>query len=180
MGENKKNFGDSVFMRTVNGCSDISEKIGIVLAAGSGFIMLFSLLTGVITRWLPFMTPAIWSEEIARMCMLWLTTNGASVAYKRLELVRFNLVVDLFPEKIRYLLEIVSYICIGIVLVFLLKYGYEMLLLKMKVKAAATQISYFWWALGLYIGFVLMAVHTVKFLAGYLGNWKQVMKGGSV
>ncbi|MCI9533856.1 MAG: TRAP transporter small permease subunit [Lachnospiraceae bacterium] len=165
-------------MKVIGRCSEWAERIGIVLATGSGFIMLFALLVGVTTRWLPFMTSAIWSEEIARMCMLWLTANGASVAYKRADLVRFNLLVDLFSKKVRYLLELVSYVCVGIVLGVLLKYGYEMLLLKMRVRAAATRISYFWWALGLYIGFVLMAVHTVWFAAGHVKDWKKVMKGG--
>ena len=81
---------------------DLAERVGIVLATASGFVMLFSLLVGVATRWLPFMTSAIWSEEIARMCMLWLTSNGASVAFNRLELVRFNLLTDIMPEKVRH------------------------------------------------------------------------------
>ena len=177
--EEKKEAKKLWILKAIDGCSFWSERIGIVLAAGSGFIMLFSLLVGVTTRWLPFMTSAIWSEEIARMCMLWLTANGASVAYKRIELVKFNLLVDMFPEKLRYIMEFVSYICIAIVLIILLKYGYEMLLLKMRVKAAATRISYFWWALGLFIGFVLMAVHTVKFLIDHIRGWGQVMKGGA-
>lgn len=179
MSDNRNDTGTSGVAKILDVCSAFCEKAGTVLAAGAGFLMLFSLLVGVITRWLPFMTTAIWSEEVARMCMLWLTANGASVAYKRAELVNFNLLVDLFPEKVRYLLEIVSYICIAVVLFYLLRDGYDMLLLKMKVKAAATKISYFWWALGLYIGFALMAVHTLKFFADYLGRWKQVMKGGA-
>ena len=149
MGE-KKEAKKPWVLKVIDGCSFWSERVGIVLAAGSGFIMLFSLLVGVATRWLPFMTSAIWSEEIARMCMLWLTANGASVAYKRIELVKFNLLVDVFPEKLKYVMEFVS-----------------------------TRISYFWWALGLYIGFVLMAVHTVKFLADHIRGWGQVMKGGA-
>lgn len=169
----------SQLMWVIDQGSGWAERIGIVLATGSGFIMLFALLVGVATRWLPFMTSAIWSEEIARMCMLWLTANGASVAYKRSDLVKFNLLVDLFSAKVRYVLELFSYLCIAAVLGVLLKYGYEMLLLKMKVRAAATRISYFWWALGLYIGFVLMAVHTVRFLAIHVKNWNQVMKGGN-
>lgn len=165
------------FMKTINLLSDFCEKIGIVFATASGCIMLFSLLVGVITRWLPFMTPAIWSEEVARMCMLWLTANGASVAYKRLELVKFNLIIDAVPEKVRFFLEIACYLCIISVLVVILNSGYDMLLLKMRVRAAATKISYFWWALGLYIGFVLMAVHTLKMLIDHLSTWNKVMKG---
>lgn len=177
MSEHKDGAGRSVIVKGINKCSDLCEKAGIALATASGFIMLFSLLAGVITRWLPFTTTVIWSEEIARMCMLWLTANGASVAYRRSELVNFNLLVDLFSERVRYLLQIVSYIFISVVLVVLLRDGFDMLLLKMRVKAAATHISYFWWALGLYIGFVLMAVHTLKFFVDYLGRWKRVMKG---
>ena len=159
--------------------SALAERFGIVLATASGFVMLFSLLVGVATRWLPFMTSAIWSEEIARMCMLWLTSNGASVAFNRMEMVRFNLLTDALPFKLRHLLEIVSDICILIVLGILLKYGYDMLLLKAKVEAAATHISYFWWALGLYIGFVLMVFHDVKFLAKHLLECRTVWRGGN-
>lgn len=165
--------------RVLNISSNFCEKIGIVLSTMSGFVMLFSLLVGVITRWLPFMTPAIWSEEVARMCMLWLTANGASVAYKRLELVKFNLIIDAVPEKVRFFLEVVCYLCIISVLVVILNSGYDMLLLKMKVRAAATKISYFWWALGLYIGFAMMAVHTLKMFVDHLCTWNKVMKGGA-
>ena len=45
------------------GIGDLAERVGIVLATASGFVMLFSLLVGVATRWLPFMTSAIWSED---------------------------------------------------------------------------------------------------------------------
>lgn len=178
MGEKLKKEKGCTCMGVLEGASAAAERIGIVFATASGFIMLFSLLVGVGTRWLPFMTSAIWSEEIARMCMLWLTSNGASVAYNRLEMVRFNLLTDALPKKLRQLLEIVSDICILVVLGILLKYGYEMLLLKAKVEAAATHISYFWWALGLYIGFVLMVFHGVKFLVKHLLECKQVWKGG--
>lgn len=179
MKERKDLESKPIALQILDSFSDMCEKLGIVLATGSGFIMLFSLLVGVATRWLPFMTSAIWSEEIARMCMLWLTTNGASVAYKRLELVKFNLLTDVLPEKMRYILELFSYICIFVVLLVLLRGGFEMLLLKMKVKAAATHISYFWWALGMYIGFLLMVVHTVKHLMYHLYKWNQIMKGGA-
>ena len=47
-----------------------------------------------------------------------------------------------------------------------------------KVEAAATHISYFWWALGLYIGFVLMVFHGVKFLVKHLLECKTVWRGG--
>lgn len=177
MGAENTVKGTNPFIKMMNISSDFCEKAGIILATASGFIMLFSLLVGVITRWLPFMTPAIWSEEVARMCMLWLTANGASVAYKRLELVKFNLIIDAVPEKVRFFLEIACYLCIISVLVVILNSGYDMLLLKMRVRAAATKISYFWWALGLYIGFVLMAVHTLKMLIDHLSTWNKVMKG---
>ena len=173
----EKNANKSAVRNAIDICSGFCEKIGIGLATASGCIMLFSLLVGVITRLLPNITPAIWSEEIARMCMLWLTSNGASVAYKRLELVKFNLITDALPKKLRYLMEIFSFICIFIVLIILIYYGYDMLLLKMKVRASATKISYFWWALGLFVGFILMLVHTVKHLADEFSQWKQVMKG---
>lgn len=175
----KKCTKEPALVRFFNIYSNICEKIGLVLATTSGCIMLFSLLVGVITRLIPNITPAIWSEEIARMCMLWLTSNGASVAYKRLELVKFNLISDALPKKMRYLLEIFSFICIFIVLIILIHFGYDMLLLKMKVHAAATKISYFWWALGLFIGFVLMLVHTLKHLADQFSQWKSVMKGAA-
>lgn len=178
MGEEHKNLKKVPGLGALELCSSLAERVGIVLATASGFVMLFSLLVGVATRWLPFMTSAIWSEEIARMCMLWLTSNGASVAFNRLELVRFNLLTDIMLEKVRHLLEIVSDVCILIVLCILLKYGYDMLLLKAKVEAAATHISYFWWALGLYIGFVLMVFHGVKFLVKHLLECKTVWRGG--
>lgn len=178
MGAEEMKKSEGALLSGLERCSQVAEKIGIVLAAASGFVMLFSLLTGVATRWLPFMTSAIWSEEIARMCMLWLTTNGASVAYRRLELVRFNLLTDILPKKVQYILEIVADICILITLAILLYYGYDMLVLKSKVEAAATHISYFWWALGLYIGFILMTVHGITQFVQHLSQWNSVWKGG--
>lgn len=178
--ENKSGKGTRyMILEWLEQCSKIVEYLGLFFATASGFVMLFSLLVGVVTRWLPFMTSAIWSEEIARMCMLWLTTNGASVAFRHMELVRFNLLTDMLPKKIQYVLEVTSSLCTLIVLGVLLKYGYEMLVLKSKVEAAATHISYFWWALGLYLGFVFMTIHAIKFLFEDIVRGKAVLKGGN-
>ncbi|MCC8060136.1 MAG: TRAP transporter small permease [Clostridiales bacterium] len=144
--------------------SNICAAIGKILATVSGFIMLFSLLIGVFTRYLPFLTSAIWTEEIARMMMLWITTTGASVAFSKRELVNFNILIDSLPKKLHEFMDVINSILILIVLGVLLHYGYDMLLLKMKVTASATHLSYFWWALGFYIGFVLMTVHAIRHL----------------
>ncbi len=144
--------------------SIVVEKIGIVISTLAGFVMLFAILTGVFTRYFPFMTTVIWSEEVARMMMLWLTTTGGSVAFSRRELVNFNLIIDALPERGRKILTVFNSIFVLICLGVLVYFGYDMLLLKAKVTASATKISYFWWALGFYIGFVLMVWHAVRHL----------------
>ena len=63
MGEEHKNLKKMPGLGALELCSSFAERVGIVLATASGFVMLFSLLVGVATRWLPFMTSAIWSEE---------------------------------------------------------------------------------------------------------------------
>lgn len=151
-------------LRFLSKLSHIVELMGKFISAIAGFVMLFSLLTGVFTRYLPFMTTAIWSEEIARMMMLWITTTGASVAFSRKELVKLDLVIGALPDKPRKIMNIINDVFVLIVLGILLYYGYGMLLLKAKVTVAATHMSYFWWALGFYIGFIFMAIHAIRHL----------------
>ena len=51
MGEEHKNLKKMPGLGALELCSSFAERVGIVLATASGFVMLFSLLVGVATRW---------------------------------------------------------------------------------------------------------------------------------
>jgi len=149
--------------RLLNTVSNYIDKVAKIIVVISGIIMLISLSLGVFTRYV-LKDPLIWTEEIARFCMLWLTFNGASIIMKKKELINFIFLFNMFPKKAREVLKIFFITCIMIFLFVFLYIGYEALIINAEAKASAPGIALFWPSLGLYIGAIFMFIHSVEML----------------
>ena len=143
--------------------SNCVDRVARIIVVITGILMLTSLSLGVFTRYV-IKDPFIWTEEIARFCMLWLTFNGASIIMKKRELINFKFLLNNLSEKTRGILRIFITLFIIIFLLIFLYYGYEAMLVNTRVIASATGISLFWPSLGLYLGAVFMVIHSLDML----------------
>ena len=91
-----------------------------------------TLLLGVLTvvvsyqvmgRYLPFVPRALWTEEIARLCLEWLVFLGAALAVRRNEHFIIDVVPARFEPRVRRPLQIVILVFLTIATVAILVGG---------------------------------------------------------
>lgn len=107
-------------MKVVNSVSAVLEQIGKWLAIVSTGVMWLVMCYAVFMRYVLHNAP-VWSDELCRYCLVWLTFYGGAVALRRRSLANMNLLVNLFPPKIRKWINIVvSILCVILLAAFTL------------------------------------------------------------
>jgi TRAP-type C4-dicarboxylate transport system permease small subunit len=145
--------------------SDLTCKIGEGICTGLGFLIPTLIILAVFFRYV--LGDALsWPEEIVQFIVIWVAFVGASVATKSGSLFSFRILADLLQGVPRLVSTILINLCgIAFVMIFLY-YGVGGLAMYLKFKATVTGVSYFWPALGMYVGSGMMLVHLVHGLLG--------------
>lgn len=132
----------------------VSFEQGIGAALVAALFVL--VLAQVVSRYL-FGTPLVWSEELARFAMIWLTFVGAAfvMAYRRHIVVSFFTVSD----RVWLVLETVSSVVMIIVTLVILPAGVEFVQDNLGVRSAAARVPLGWVKASALVGFALLAVH---------------------
>ncbi len=155
---NKSWFDKIIFVLTK--ISDFLNQICCVVVVIVGIIMTACLAWGVFTRFV-LKNPAIFTEEIARFCLIWLAFIGSSIAMKRKDLTSFRVLVDRLPLRGQKLMEIIGTILLMTYLVIFIKSGNDAMGIFERQKASVTKIPLIYPAMGLYVGACVMMVHAV-------------------
>jgi TRAP-type transport system small permease protein len=100
--------------------NDKVMKFFMLFIATIGTVMVLIVFTNVVFRYV-FHTTIPWSEELARFLFIWVTFTGAILANDRSEHMRLDFVVALFKNKIGKALEIIAYLIVITLLVFLIQ-----------------------------------------------------------
>lgn len=76
--------------------SDVLYKGAVVVCAVALAVMVLVVAFQILGRYLPFLSRALWTEEIARMCLIWLVFLGAAVGVRTSE----HFLIDLIPSRV--------------------------------------------------------------------------------
>lgn len=140
--------------------SDLSEMVAryICLLCAVGMAALVNL--AVFYRYV-LNDPLFWPEELARFLMVWITFIGGSIALRRGSLFSFTIISGSLSGRIAHYYNVIVNMASLIFICWFLFYGLDALKLYSKFTSMATGITYYWSALGLFIGAVLMISHIV-------------------
>lgn len=69
-------------------------------------------------------SPLAWSEELARYLFVWITFLGASIALYRWGHFQVDIVINLFPEKIKRIIDSAIYVLIMLFASIMVYYGF--------------------------------------------------------
>ena len=130
-----------------NGLIKILE---LAVIAVMGFLVI-DVVWGVFTRYV-LRAPSSWTEELARMLLIWVALLGASIGFIR----KSHLGVDYFVNKLAYryrqIVEVLIYLLIGgFALVVLIYGGYKIVSLTLETCQRSA-------ALGIKMGYVYLAL----------------------
>lgn len=113
-------------------------------------VMVITTFLQILFRYV-FSAPLVWSEELSRYCLIWLTFIGAAVGIRAKIHVAVEALTRLFPETLKLLVIRFNYALIVLFAASLAKYGFELTSLNMKQLSPAMHIP---------IGLIYAAVPT--------------------
>ena len=100
-----------------------------------------------------------WGDEIALFCMLWIGLLSAAIAMKENRHIRITLWEKVLSTQKMKVLEVVVHIIVSIILVFLMKYGYDMVKLSggTVMTGSGIPLKYLYYAVPVSAFFILIA-----------------------
>ncbi|QEG36452.1 TRAP transporter small permease [Bythopirellula goksoeyrii] len=114
-------------------------------------VMVADVLWGVFTRFI-MNSPSRWTEEIAKLLLMWVALLGAAVAYGRKEHLGFDYFVEQLDPDVKKLLALVSQCIVVAFAMLVMVYGGFILVTE---TLAANQVTP---ALGLKVGYAYLAL----------------------
>jgi TRAP-type transport system small permease protein len=117
-----------------------------------------------------------WIEEVSRILLIWLTYIGAAVALKRKGHIAVDTLLGLFPDSIRHIVDIATWVLIVAFSAFLCVQGVAFAMLSERTTFPALQVPVSWQYLGLPVGCLLMVIYgSLHLVAAWRGK-----RGGGV
>lgn len=102
-----------------------------------------------------------WPEEASRYLMIWVVMLSGSLLVKDNQLVRVDFLDGLWPESWLVYRNLVFRICLAVLLLLMVKYGWDQAQSSLNRTTTALQISWFWPYLAIPVGAALMLVQMV-------------------
>ena len=135
------------------------------LYIGSIFISVTTLVVimNVFTRYFLKFT-YFWTEEIAVGCFVWTIFLGTA-AYREKGLIGVEAIVVLLPEKIRNIVEFLTYILLTILSGLMCVFSFTYVSSSSKI-TAALELSYGYINISIVISFALMTLYSIIFTVG--------------
>jgi len=144
----------------------------------AALLIFMTLLTFVeVIRRYFFSQTFLWSEVLVRYMIVWCTFLGGAAAFRKGQLVSFDLVVQKLGAKNKLIMEIIVNILILAFVFWLTKMGTETFFKPSIVNQKSIElggISIRWIYLGIPIGFLCMTLFTVEKVIGNIINLKKM------
>lgn len=135
------------FERIVSALDLISAKLDKVLSVFT--ILLLGIMAvivnlGVFYRYV-LMAGVPWSEEVPKLCMIWMGFIGTSMALRRDLHIGFYAVIERLPEKAHLLVKLLGNFLVLFFLIILIRWGFFLAFTVGPYSVSPqTNISYFW------------------------------------
>lgn len=113
-------------------------------------------------------TSVIWSEEVARHLMIWLTFLGSGLALRTGAQIGIESLQDALPQSAARALRALLAVAMLLLFVLLAWYGVDYALRTRFQISAALNISMMYVYIGMPVGCALMAAHLLFVLRGYV------------
>ena len=104
-------------------------------------------------------SPLSWSEELARLCLVWLGFMGSVIALRKGEHIYIGNITKKLSLHKKLIYEIFSYVIIGIILIFLLIFGLDLVKEQYISTTPALEIYYAWFTIPVPLSACLMLIH---------------------
>lgn len=140
------------------------------LTVNTAAVLLFSAMVvvtalGVFFRYV-LNAPLPWTEESDRYMFIWLTWIGASVTMRYKAHIAVDVLVRYFEPRVRRWFTMAAELCTLAFLAALFNASLPVIEVTSRTRTAATDIPISWVYMSVPVGCVLIAIETVRLVAG--------------
>lgn len=147
----------------------ILANLDMVCAGIALVVLIVVTFGGVIFRYL-LDSPIIWAEEVQLWCFLWVTFLGSGAAFRYGSHVAIEIVYELLPKAAKKILDVIIYVIVMGILIYLLILGGDLLDLMVKIGKTTSILQIPMWFINgiIPVGCILMMVsYTYSFYQGF-------------
>lgn len=156
-------------MKTLNFV--INSLVKFVMGASSLILSVVTMLA-VITRFI-FQNPIPWSQDIIRICFVYLVFWGGAYCIKEKEHLNIDILLTSVNEKARIIIELIINIILLLFFVFLVYFGFIFVQSGVSQKAPYLPIPMSVYYLSLPTSAILMIYYQLQIIFGQLKNFKE-------
>lgn len=132
-----------------------------IISASAIAVMLTSIFVNVMLRYI-FRSPTAWADELALICMAYVTFVGGAAAYKRNLHFGIDILVDRLPDKGKHIMRAFMTFVFIFLFAFMTYLGYDLTVNAKKV------MNYSGWSYkimdaALPLGFASMTIYSIKY-----------------
>ncbi len=127
----------------------------VVLAAADLVVVILEVITRMAG------TTFVWTEELSRWFLVWITFIGSSVVLKENKHIRVEFFITVCPEKIGKWINLAGQIGILFFFCFFSVLSWQVAVDAIGIKGDVIMLPMFYAKLALFIGGVLMVVHQI-------------------
>ena len=138
------------------------NRIALILCVALAGADLVVVIMEVVTRTAG--ATFIWTEELSRWLLVWITFVGASVVLKEKGHIRVEFFMTLCPEKLAWFIRLIGEIGVLFFLSFFTVFAWQVAVDALRIKGDIILIPMFYSKLGLVLGGGLMIIHQVHII----------------
>ena len=149
-----------MIVKCVQKASDVVDKYTTVVT-----VMLLGGMTIITTAQIifrVFFTALIWSEELARYMLVWLTFFGAGCVHKRAGHIAVNFLQELLPFNMRKVFQVVAQLLCITVFGIMIYYGFWYMQLMGNQLSAAMRIPMRYMYTAIPVGGIILLLHSLS------------------
>ena len=120
--------------------------------------------------------PVNWAQDVSLLAFAWLTFIGSDIIIKTGNLIRIDMLVNLFPKSIQKILTLIFDLLMLLFLLVLIVYGFILVSQSWNRTFNTMKLSYAWCTLAVPAGALLMFVSAIEKL---INDIKAPVKGGA-
>lgn len=97
----------------------VLKNLDLIIAGIAMGVLVVVTFFGVVMRYC-FVKPFVWQEEVQAICFVWITFMAGGAAFRAGSHVAIDVLVDLFPPKVKKVFDVLIYLAVVVVLTYLM------------------------------------------------------------
>jgi TRAP-type C4-dicarboxylate transport system permease small subunit len=155
--------------------ANIVEVIAAILVVALAVVVFLQVFNRFVLK-----TPLAWSEDLAMLLFQWISFLGAAIGVKRMRHFGIELVVKMFPERIRHKIELLIPFIIGVVALTMITEGIKLINVNRYRIYSSMDLSYIWTFLAIPVSGCLILLYLIYLIWHEVRRWRGDEKGGLI